>query len=389
MQWIQQLLVAAVAAAVPGHHLASRNDLDTLDVTLDGHRLKGAMPGHAVAVAVETHGLVLVHTGCLHQAGVEGIGRQRQSRGLVTPKTLADRLVAADDRSTALSQTALPQVSVEGSQVSNLGHRSRPLLLQHPNPCLGVGLFIALGGHAVERLEGVMAGQGGVAIVGLAVASGKDLGNDGSGVVPPDLVRNAAEEGEGLDQPMQDGLGAFGRQGQGEGVVGVGPGSNQHRDQLPARGEIDVDVAEVAFQSLAGIMGQGDEGLASLPPLPSNIAADRVVTAGVVVFLAQAAMDLSGGVALLAGGLFIGQEDGVDDRLEGSQDGSARGFGACVGTWLGLLENLADLASGVMEGARDLANAHAIAKGTPDLAVVVHRKHPCLRSLDPPGERIQ
>ena len=39
-----------------------------------------------------------------------------------------------------------------------------------------------------------------------------------------------------------------------------------------------------------------------------------------------------------------------------------------------------------MEGAGDLANAHAVAMREANLGVVVHRQHPCLRSPGPPGD---
>ena len=60
VQRVEHLLVAAVAACVPRHHLATLHHLDAVDVAFDGHGSEGARPRHAVAIAIETHRLVLV-----------------------------------------------------------------------------------------------------------------------------------------------------------------------------------------------------------------------------------------------------------------------------------------------------------------------------------------
>src|SRR5262249_24077091 len=88
-------------------------------------------------------------------------------------------------------------------------------------------------------------------------------------------------------------------------------------------------------------------------------------------------------VPLLARGVLVGGQDGVDDAVEGTQHRGRWGPSARVLLGLGLGQDLADLAPGVAEGAGDLANAHAVAEGAANPAVVVHRQHPCLRSLVP------
>jgi len=75
VQRIEDLRVAAIAAFVTRHHVAAGDHLDTFQVAFDHHRLKGAGTRHAVTVAIETHGLILVHLGGLQDAGVERPGR--------------------------------------------------------------------------------------------------------------------------------------------------------------------------------------------------------------------------------------------------------------------------------------------------------------------------
>jgi hypothetical protein len=73
---IEALLVLAIRARVLGQHLAVGHDLDVVHVALDRHRLEGGRARHAVAVAVEANGLVLVHLGRLADARIEDEGRQ-------------------------------------------------------------------------------------------------------------------------------------------------------------------------------------------------------------------------------------------------------------------------------------------------------------------------
>ena len=165
-----------------------------------------------------------------------------------------------------------------------------------------------------------MAGQGSVAARWAGGRGPEDLADDGRGVVPPDLVGRAAEEREGLDHAGQDRLGALSGHGHDEGVVGVGERRDEHRHQAAAVGEIDVDVAEVALQPLAGVVGQRDEGLAAVTAVAADVAADLVVAAQVAVLVTQAAEELHGGVALLGRRLLVGGKDGVDGGVEGTED---------------------------------------------------------------------
>lgn len=90
MPGVEHLLASAVAARVRGDDLAVGHHRDALDVPLDRHGAERPAPGHAVAIAVEGHGLVLVHLAALKHAGVEGALGHRQRRGLVVREAGAD-----------------------------------------------------------------------------------------------------------------------------------------------------------------------------------------------------------------------------------------------------------------------------------------------------------
>lgn len=93
------------------------------------------------------------------------------------------------------------------------------------------------------------------------------------------------------------------------------------------------------------------------------------------MFVTEAAKNFGGGVALLAGRLFIVFEDGVDDGLEGIED---RGQGSpLVRFGFGVGENVADFASGVMKASRQFADAHLfLAMGLSNACIFVHVNHP-------------
>lgn len=87
MPWIEDALPAVVTAWVVGNHLPLGHDGDAVDVSFHRHRGKGEAARHAIAVAVETHRLVLIDTPGLVYAGVEvawGQGRRRRSVALET-----------------------------------------------------------------------------------------------------------------------------------------------------------------------------------------------------------------------------------------------------------------------------------------------------------------
>jgi hypothetical protein len=256
-----------------------------------------------------------------------------------------------------------------------LRHGRGPVALQMAHTALDARLLLRLADQAKQRREGVVTGQGLVAFVKLSRPTGQQVRRDGARVVPPHFARHTPEEGEGLDQAVQDRLGALGRHGQGEGAVGVGPGCQQDRHWAAAVGEVDIDVAEVTLQALARIVVERDERRRLGPPLGKEILPDALVAAGIAVLVAQASEDLGARVPLLAWRRGVGLQDGVDDGFEGIDDG---GQGAtAVGLGFGLGEDLADLAAGMMEAAGELPDAHVLdAMGMANACVLVHLDHP-------------
>jgi hypothetical protein len=136
-----------------------------------------------------------------------------------------------------------------------------------------------------------------------------------------------------------------------------------------------VDVAEVALQALARIVIEGNERRPAGAPLRQEILTHPFITSGIVMFIAEASENLGAGVALLAWGLLVGAQEIIDDRLERIEDG---GQGApLVLLGLGLVEDLANLASGMMEASGELPNAELLdAMRLSNACVLVHFDHP-------------
>ena len=76
MQRIKYLFTPPVAAPVTSDNLPAGCDLDSVDVSLDGHRFKRLAARNAVAVGVEGDSLILVDLGGLVNAGIKGTQRQ-------------------------------------------------------------------------------------------------------------------------------------------------------------------------------------------------------------------------------------------------------------------------------------------------------------------------
>lgn len=221
---IETLLVLAIRPGMLRDHLAGSDHRDVVHIPLDRDRLKRGRPRHAVAVVVEAHRLVLVHLARLEDARIKRERRQRQGVGTFAGEALADRLGLPGLGTVAIAQRAGAQVGVQFGAVVDVGHGCGPVALQEPDPALNARLLLRPAHQAEPGLEHVMTGQGLVAVIELPLTAGQQVRRHGLGVVPPEFVRHAAEEGEGFDQAVKDGLGAFARQRQGEGAVGISPG---------------------------------------------------------------------------------------------------------------------------------------------------------------------
>ena len=376
-----------VTAGVASQHARAGHHLDPIHIRLDRHRLEGPASWNAVAVRIESHRLVLVHFRRLGHERIEGPRRQRQRRLPVLLEQLPDRLGLARHRMVPLSQGARPQIGIQLGQVLCPGNRSRPVPLEVIHTVLHVGLLVASRRHAEPRIKAVMARQGGVPRLHLALATCQNRRGHRRGIVPPDLPGHAAEELEPLDHPRQNRLRPLARQRHGEAIARVTPRQQQHRDLLSSLREVHVDMAEVRLQAPARWMRQRDERLTLGPTDLANIAPDLVVAARVAVLVPQAPIELRRRVLLFAGGLQILLQDLLDQCLVRTQPWGRSLLLERVRMGLALCQDLPNLASGMAEPPRDLPNAHPIPMRNPDLTVIFHRQHPFFSVIRGPSTK--
>ena len=88
--------------------------------------------------------------------------RQRRRRRLVLLEYFADRLLRAVAIPLTLGAATFEQIRIQIVEVLRLGNRRRPATLHRFDPILHVGLLIAAGGHAKQRIEHVVARQGSI-----------------------------------------------------------------------------------------------------------------------------------------------------------------------------------------------------------------------------------
>jgi hypothetical protein len=242
--------------------LPCRHDHHAIDVALDRHHLEGERPRHAVTVAVEGDGLVLVdHDRGADHAGVEPVRGQRHRRSEVFSEAVLDG-EGAEERvhdPLPLGLTTVAEECVQFIEIGDTGDRGGEAALHGLDGPLGIGLLVSACRHAELGGEGVVAGQRGIARVELAITSLQDQRSYTSWIIPPDLLGNGVVELEGRDHAFEDGLGAFEGEGQHEGGVRVGPGRDQERHEPATFGEVDVDMAEIGFEPVTGKMPQRDE----------------------------------------------------------------------------------------------------------------------------------
>lgn len=316
VQRIEHLHALGIRTHVAGNDPALGYHLDALDISLHGNRRESVRTRHAVGVALETHGLVLVHLGRLGHTRVKGSWRQRQSRGTLTLETLADGLLLAGLSAFAVTEAASTQLGIELGQVTDRGEWRGPVTLQELHAPFDTRLLLGLTHQAEQRLKIVVAGQSRVTRVQLTAPPFQQVRDHRLGIVPPEFARHTPEEREGFHQPMQNRLGTLGRQRQSEGTIGVSPGHHQHRDLPPSLRKLGINVAEVGFQALAGIVVQRNEGLAVLPLARPHVKPDAFVATRVAMFLSQPPPELAGRVPLFARRLFIVRHELIDDWLE-------------------------------------------------------------------------
>ena len=111
------------------------------------------------------------------------------------------------------------------------------------------------------------------------------------------------------------------------------------------------------------------------PTMLADVALNLGVAAEVTLLVTEAAVDLGGGVSLLGRGVFVVEEDLLDQRLERPQPGSGSVSGQRLGMGVRMREGMPDGPSGVTKLPGDLPNGHAIAISPSNRAIVVHGNH--------------
>jgi hypothetical protein len=122
-------------------------------------------------------------------------------------------------------------------------------------------------------------------------------------------------------------------------------------------------VAEICFESLAGIARERDKSLDVLTPHLADVAAHGVVTASVTVLVTQSLENTAEGVPLFGRRLLIVGKNLLNEVIEAAELLGRRFAEPSKRLRLRIGQNVADLASRMMQRAGDGANAHTIAMG--------------------------
>lgn len=339
MPRIENLFARAVRPCVPCNCHALGNDLDRIDIALDRHRRKRKPPRHAVTVAIERDRLILVCLRFLVDTCIEAMLRQREGCLAIPLEAAADRFALTARRAIAIGFAAPQKIGVQLVEV--FGHRNRrcPASLQVLHAVLHARLLVTTSRHAKQRLEVVVAGKRGVAVVQLPPTSLEDLRRHRLGVVPPDFPRHAPEKLEGGLHPVQNRFGPLCRQGHHERAIRIRPRQQQDGNLSPAIGKVDVDVAEIHFDPLAWIVRKWNERLTPVATVLGHVTPHLVVAAGVALF-DQTTKNLHRRMTLLPRLMLVGLENLLDPRLEPAQLRRFGRFPARVRLRLGLLDRL-------------------------------------------------
>ena len=135
------------------------HDRDVVDIALDRNHLERELTGHAIAVAVEGNGLILVNrNGRLDHARVEPMLGQWRCRSKVFGEVILDREGPEERLHHALAfrLAASAKEHVQLIEIGDARHRRREPLLHCLDGPFGVGLLVAPRRHTEPRLKDVM-----------------------------------------------------------------------------------------------------------------------------------------------------------------------------------------------------------------------------------------
>lgn len=166
-----------------------------------------------------------------------------------------------------------------------------------------------------------MAGQGRVVRIELTIPATKNDLRQCLGIVAPQLRRHAAEELPGAHQTVQDRAARLVRQRNGKRVMTVRPDDDQHGNQPPAFGKVDMNVSEVTFRPRARRVVQQQVRLPFTPAPTVHVPAHLIIPARVTVLVPQAVVQPRRRVPLLARGRLVVLENLIDNGNERSKLG--------------------------------------------------------------------
>lgn len=198
----------------------------------------------------------------------------------------ADRLGLAAAASLLLLETTTSERRIQLGEVFDFRNRRRPFAFQRFHAILDHRFFIACCWHAKQRLEHEVTGQSRIARVQFAIAAHQNRIGHCLGVVPPDFFGHTPEKLEGERHSFQNGFCSLGGKGHGKRCVRMRPDQNQYIDFPTSFREIDLNLAEVGFDSLTGLMIEWDEGLFVLLTMLDDKPADGGITSRIAVLIA-------------------------------------------------------------------------------------------------------
>ena len=216
--------------------LAVRHDHDFVDIALDRHHPEREQPGHAVTVAVEGDGLVLIHGDRrVDHTRVEPMAGQRQRRGQVLGESVLD-----GERTEAWTGRPGPARPRSACERTCSIHQD----FRHEARAWRIGCCTAL---TVPSASGFSLPRAGMQKSGVEERDGwpAPRSADGSCRSRPWRIKVATVLGlshqtslgtrpknsKAVDHAFEDRLGAFEGERQDEGSVGVGPGRHQKGDR--------------------------------------------------------------------------------------------------------------------------------------------------------------
>ena len=337
-----------IAAGVRGNYRIDPDHINPIDIRLDRYFFKGPATRNGVTIGVKTDGLIFVDAGWFGNVWIERMGRQGQSRRLVLLESFPNRLGFPRHSMLPFPQATLTQIGIELVPIVHLRDRRSPIPLQVIHTLLDIGLFLAAGRHTKQGFKPIMTGQGFVTRMQKPLPTFEYFPGYRSRIIPPHFPRYTVKKGKGLHHPRQNGLGPLGRQGHGKGKSRITPSGHQNRYLASSVRKIHIDMTEIRFQSPTGWMIQGNKGLPRPLALPLDIATHLIITPRIPPFIAEATIELTGRVPLLAGSLLIFCQYLLNDWLKWSQLGGIRLFLTGITTRFRLPKGLPNLPPGVM-----------------------------------------